>query len=182
MAERHLGLVRRIVGVVLRRAYAADREELIAAGMLGLVDATRRYDATRGTAETTFLSKRIKGAVWDHIRAAQPLTGLTRILRGREAGPMPVMVPIDKEYRLCTAHNADQMLIEREQREVIERGMGVLSGQQRHAIRLRYIHELSIAETARAMGISESAVLKHLRHGLDAMREECNVSSKPSSA
>jgi RNA polymerase sigma factor (sigma-70 family) len=175
MAERHLSLVRQMAEVVRRKAFTADREELIGAGMLGLVDAVRRYDATRGTAETTFLSKRIYGAMWDHLRAAQPMTGLSTIVRGRVAGPMPVMLPIETAYRQCTAENADHSLIERERRELLLRGVGVLSGQQRQAIRLRYIHELSVRETAREMGISNQGVYYHLRCGLDRMRQECRA-------
>lgn len=181
MAERHLGLVRRIVGVVLRRWTAADREELIGAGMLGLVDATRRYDATRGASEQTFLAKRIHGAMLDYLRATQQVAGVSRIVRG-DGGMMPVMVHMDLSKWLTAVETADQSLIERERRDIIRRGIGVLTGPQREAIRLRYFHELSVAEVAKVMGIGEQGVWYHLYRGLDAMREECKHYTKQSAA
>ena len=47
---------------------SAPRDELIAAGMAGLVEAASRFDPTRGAQFTTFAYYRVRGAVFDHIR------------------------------------------------------------------------------------------------------------------
>lgn len=44
------------------------REDLIAAGMLGLTEAAERYDATRQEPFVAFAEKRIRGAVLDELR------------------------------------------------------------------------------------------------------------------
>jgi len=47
-----------------------DREELARAGALGLVEAARRYDASRGVPFDRFAAQRIRGAILDAVRAA----------------------------------------------------------------------------------------------------------------
>jgi RNA polymerase sigma factor for flagellar operon FliA len=47
-----------------------DRDELIAVGMQGLVEAAARFDPKRGAAFGTFAYYRVRGAVFDHIRRA----------------------------------------------------------------------------------------------------------------
>lgn len=47
-----------------------DREELARAGALGLVEAARRYDPTRGVPFDRFAAQRIRGAILDAVRAA----------------------------------------------------------------------------------------------------------------
>ena len=44
------------------------REDLVAAGMLGLTEAAERYDATRNEPFLAFAEKRIRGAVLDELR------------------------------------------------------------------------------------------------------------------
>ena len=46
-----------------------DREELVAAGTLGLVEAARRFDGSRGVPFERWASLRIRGAVVDAVRA-----------------------------------------------------------------------------------------------------------------
>lgn len=46
-----------------------DRDELVAAGMLGLVEAARRFDAGRGVPFERWAALRIRGAVVDAVRA-----------------------------------------------------------------------------------------------------------------
>jgi RNA polymerase sigma factor for flagellar operon FliA len=47
-----------------------DREELARAGALGLVEAARRYDGSRGVPFQRFAAQRIRGAILDAVRAA----------------------------------------------------------------------------------------------------------------
>lgn len=51
------------------------RDDFIAAGFLGLVEAAGRFDATRGSDFRSFAFLRIRGAVIDHIRASSDLSG-----------------------------------------------------------------------------------------------------------
>lgn len=71
LIEHHLPLVEHIV----RRMAAGfprhvDRSELVSAGVMGLVEAARRYDTRRGVPFVQFASRRIRGAVLDLVRSS----------------------------------------------------------------------------------------------------------------
>lgn len=69
--EQHLPLVKHIVfQVAVHFPRHVDREELARAGALGLVEAARRYDDSRGVPFERFAAQRIRGAILDAVRAA----------------------------------------------------------------------------------------------------------------
>jgi RNA polymerase sigma factor for flagellar operon FliA len=71
LIEEHLPLVRHIVfQVAVHFPRHVDREELARAGALGLVEAARRYDESRGVPFDRFAAQRIRGAILDAVRAA----------------------------------------------------------------------------------------------------------------
>jgi RNA polymerase sigma factor for flagellar operon FliA len=70
-------LVAEIARVVPRHV---NRDDLVSAGMLGLLQAARSFDATRGTPFATYASRRIRGAVLDELRS---IDWATRTVRGR---------------------------------------------------------------------------------------------------
>jgi len=51
-----------------------ELEELVQIGMLGLLEATRKFDPKQGVTLSTFASKRIRGAIIDEIRKRSPLS------------------------------------------------------------------------------------------------------------
>ncbi len=71
LIEEHLPLVRHVVfQVAVHFPRHVDREELATAGALGLVEAARRYDGSRGVPFDRFAAQRIRGAILDAVRAA----------------------------------------------------------------------------------------------------------------
>jgi len=71
LIEEHLPLVRHVVvQVAVRFPRHVDREELARAGALGLVEAARRFDESRGVPFNRFAAQRIRGAILDSVRAA----------------------------------------------------------------------------------------------------------------
>jgi len=69
--ERHLPLVRHIVfQLATQFPRHVEREELVRAGALGLVEAARRFDPGRGIPFERFAANRIRGAILDAARAA----------------------------------------------------------------------------------------------------------------
>ena len=71
LIEQHLPLVEHIVfQVAVHFPRHVDREELARAGALGLVEAARRYDESRGVPFDRFAAQRIRGAILDAVRAA----------------------------------------------------------------------------------------------------------------
>lgn len=66
---RHGTLVARIAHHLAARLPASvDVNDLIQAGMIGLIEASRSYDASQGAAFETYASIRIRGAMLDEIR------------------------------------------------------------------------------------------------------------------
>ncbi len=71
MIEDNLPLVKHIVfQVAVHFPRHVDREDLARAGALGLVEAARRYDESRGVPFDRFAARRIRGAILDAVRAA----------------------------------------------------------------------------------------------------------------
>jgi RNA polymerase sigma factor for flagellar operon FliA len=81
----HTGLAK---GIALRLAgrvpKSVDMDDLVAAGMLGLIDAADRYDESRGIPFEAYSRRRIQGAILDVLRAEDHLTRRER-RAGREA-------------------------------------------------------------------------------------------------
>jgi RNA polymerase sigma factor for flagellar operon FliA len=71
LLTQHLPLVRRIALQMLAKLPASvELDDLIQVGMLGLLDASTRYEDNRGAQFETFASQRIRGAMLDELRAS----------------------------------------------------------------------------------------------------------------
>lgn len=83
LAESHVGLAVRIArGWMGRCRGGIDPADLEQAGMLGLLDAARRFDGGRNVSFAAFASVRIRGEICDLLRAHDPLTrGRRRAVR-----------------------------------------------------------------------------------------------------
>lgn len=69
LIERHAGLVRRIAYHLLARLPDSVLiDDLIQSGMVGLLEATRNFDASKGASFETFAGIRIRGAMLDEMR------------------------------------------------------------------------------------------------------------------
>ena len=69
MVTKHADLVRRIAHHLAARLPASvEIDDLIQAGMIGLIEASRSYDEEQGASFETYASIRIRGAMIDEIR------------------------------------------------------------------------------------------------------------------
>ncbi len=69
MVERHAPLVKRIAYHMLARLPASVQvDDLIQSGMIGLFEAAKNFDASKGASFETFAGIRIRGAMLDEIR------------------------------------------------------------------------------------------------------------------
>lgn len=87
LIEENIGLVVHIARRIARRMpNERDRDELVAAGMVGLVEAASRFDPTRGMTFSSFAGLRIEGAILDALRQADRLPrGVRTMQRAIEA-------------------------------------------------------------------------------------------------
>ena len=70
LLKQHQPMVRRMALQMLAKLPATvELDDLIQAGMIGLLDASTRYQDNRGAQFETFASQRIRGAMLDELRA-----------------------------------------------------------------------------------------------------------------
>lgn len=81
LIEAHLPQVRYIAErMIAKLPSSVDRDDLIGAGVLGLLDAVEKYDEMRGVQFKTYAETRIRGAMLDSLR---DLDWSSRSLRAR---------------------------------------------------------------------------------------------------
>ena len=69
LVEKHASLVKRIAHHLMARLPASVLvDDLIQAGMIGLLEASRNFDGSKGASFETFAGIRIRGAMLDEIR------------------------------------------------------------------------------------------------------------------
>jgi RNA polymerase sigma factor for flagellar operon FliA len=69
LVERHVPLVKRIAYHLLGRLPSeVQADDLIQAGVIGLLEAARQYDASQGASFETYAGIRIRGAMLDEVR------------------------------------------------------------------------------------------------------------------
>src|SRR5690348_7718166 len=71
VVERYGQMVRRVAAQLAARLPAnVDIDDLVQAGMIGLLEAVSRYDAGQGTQFETFAMQRVRGAMLDELRGS----------------------------------------------------------------------------------------------------------------
>lgn len=79
LAVRNLDLIARVVGrLPITTPPGLDRDDLLSAGTIGLLNAARTYQPMRGASFRTFAYLAIKSAVLDELRRHDPLPRGTR--------------------------------------------------------------------------------------------------------
>src|SRR5690349_14248271 len=75
----HLGFARAVASRTIDpRCHGADREDLLAWGIFGLVQAAQRYRDDRGSSFSSYAARRVRGQVLDALRERDPLTRSAR--------------------------------------------------------------------------------------------------------
>jgi RNA polymerase sigma factor for flagellar operon FliA len=118
LIEDNLPLVKHVMfQVSVRFPRHVDKDELVRAGVLGLVQAAHRYDPEKGVAFHHFAARRIRGAILDYVRsndwaprsvrqAGRSIEAISERL-ANELGRMPTSVELAAEMRLSLAELAD---------------------------------------------------------------------------
>ncbi len=85
LISAHTPLVHQIAKNIMRRLSSYFiLDDLIQAGMLGLVEASKRYKENHGATFKTFAGTRIRGAILDEIRTQCSFLSGTRLVKGLE--------------------------------------------------------------------------------------------------
>lgn len=71
VVKTHVGLVKRIAShLMMKLPQSIQHDDLIQSGMLGLLEAARHYDESKGASFETYASIRIRGNMLDEVRRA----------------------------------------------------------------------------------------------------------------
>lgn len=68
LVQRHIPLVHHFAHRLRSRASAVEMEDVVGAGMVGLLSAVCAYDPDRGCRFSTYAATRIRGAILDEVR------------------------------------------------------------------------------------------------------------------
>ena len=80
LAKSYLPIVRKIaMGLSNKAPPSVSMDDLIGAGLIGLMDAASRYDPERKEQFGAFVATRVRGAMIDELRAADPLSRDLRV-------------------------------------------------------------------------------------------------------
>ena len=125
LIERHYPLVRYIAERLLQTLpKSIELDDLISAGLFGLMDAIRGYDTSRGIKFKTYCSTRIRGSILDQLRSQDWVPRLVRLKASR----------IDRAYQRLTGEFGREPTHAELAKELsMEHGDLVLEIQEAHA-------------------------------------------------
>lgn len=96
LLETHLPLIRYHANQLIRRVPdSIEMDDLIDAGVLGLLDGADRFDPTKGAQFKTFISYRIRGSMIDYLRACD---WMPRGLRDSSKELQQAMSVLEQQY------------------------------------------------------------------------------------
>ena len=188
----HLAFARAVAARSLDpRCRGADREDLIAWGVVGLVQAAQRYRGDLGASFGAYAARRVRGQVLDALRERDPLTRTER-RAFREAQKVsedlpPPYVEISLE-RLAELGDADVAMAASSARRHDPRWSAVIVALQRltpierRVLVLAYGRELTLREIGERVGLSESGTCRVRARALRKLRAACAAAPQSEAA
>jgi len=179
LVKNHALLVKRIAHHLLGRLpQSVQLDDLIQAGMLGLLEATRHYDSTKGASFETYAGIRIRGYMLDEIRRndwvprsvyrnSRMISEAVRDLEhclGREAkdvyGFDDLGVTDDSLYGE-EGKNSDEPHLNAFRNDLMNHLSEVIKSlpkKEQLVLSLYYEHDLNLKEIGEVLGVSESRI------------------------
>lgn len=190
----HLPLVERIVAHFMRRLpRSVQREDLMAAGMLGLFHALRWSAHTCPEMFASYARIRIRGSIVDELRrhdwsprrrkeaapnGAEPASNVTSITApAAEARPRVTVVAFDDLWAGAAAGFAEECpsplesMLERREHESLHTAVAALPEREREIVRMRYFQGMPSKAIAQAMGLSEARISQLHARATSRLRE-----------
>ena len=164
LIERHLPLVR---SVARRFAGGAEPlEDLVQVGAIGLIKAVDRYDADRGVVFGAYAAPFIAGEIRHHIRdRCSPV----RVPRRLQAEGVRVSTV---ELELAADAPLSDPMGQAHDRLALGAALRSLAPRERRIVHLRFTEDLSQAQIASRIGLSQVQVSRSLRGALVRLHEQ----------
>jgi RNA polymerase sigma-B factor len=165
LIERHLPLVR----AVARRFAGGEEplEDLVQVGTIGLIKAVDRYDPSRGVALGAYATPSIAGEIRHHLRDRSAPVRVPR--REQAAGVRVTAVELDA---VGDRAQANDPVAAAHERLALRGALRSLHARERQVVQLRFGDDLSQAQIAARVGLSQVHVSRTLRRALHRLRDQ----------
>jgi RNA polymerase sigma factor FliA len=172
LVHQHLHLVRAIARRVRRELDGhVEIEDLEGHGMEGLVQAAARFDRRRGASFATFAAYRIRGAMYDAVRALGRYSR-REVAEHRAAAALTAQpLPSDPDAVAGDAPPADEIAAARERRRQLHDAVARLPGQESQVIRKVYFEDKMLTDAGAELGLSKSWSSRLHARAVDRLRE-----------
>lgn len=179
--DPYLGVVEQVVARVLRRLPRnVVREDLVAAGMYGLMDALRRNKGERDDRFEAYVRIRVRGAIIDELRNQDWLARTARAHaneQAREAGrsTSSTIVGIDdlpEAQRTLPSFDSSpfDLVARRSERTALAKAVASLPTREAQIVDLHYFQGVQFKEIAAQMNVSEARVSQLHSRALGMLR------------
>jgi RNA polymerase sigma factor for flagellar operon FliA len=179
----HLGFARAVASRSLDpRCRGADREDLIAWGVFGLVQAASRYRGDLGAPFGAYAARRVRGQVLDALRDRDPLTRTERRAfreqqKISEDLPQPyVEVSLDRLSELGDVDVAQRSSAPARadpRWHAVAGALASLTPIERKVVVLAYAKGMTLKEIGARVSLSESGVCRVRARALKKLRARC---------
>jgi RNA polymerase sigma factor FliA len=166
--EEHLPLVHQTVRRFLRKLPPnVSRDDLVSAGVFGLMDALRKNGGGEGPAFTWYARIRIRGAIVDALRQQDWLSRRARwaVASGEGKGATAVvsfedMAAVEQETAMADAHATDpaEQAEANDTRAQLERAVATLPDRERLIVSMHYFEGVLFKDIGTLLGVSEPRV------------------------
>jgi RNA polymerase sigma factor for flagellar operon FliA len=181
----HLGFARAVASRALDpRCRGADREDLVAWGVVGLVQAARRYRDDAGAPFGAYAARRVRGQVLDALRERDPLTRSARrayrAARDQDVDLPPPIVEVSLDR--CIAAGLDpgaggarpgRTRCSDPQWRRVAHELRRIDPVERKVLVLSFARGLTLREIGAQIGLSESGVCRLRARALRHERARC---------
>jgi RNA polymerase sigma factor FliA len=177
--KRFLPLVHQVVAGLARRLPAnVLRDDLLAAGVFGLVDSLRKNGGDDGATFEWYARIRIRGAIFDELRAQDWLPRRARQAETKAATGAPKslmslheMTVSDEAIHLATSTESPADEIEaRSERRALARAIEQLPERERQIVGLHYFKGVKFKDIGVELGVSEPRISQLHARALDRLR------------
>jgi RNA polymerase sporulation-specific sigma factor len=171
LIERNL----RLVAHIMKKYYAnaADQEDLISIGTIGLIKGVTTFDPSKGARLGTYAARCVENEILMHFRSqkksGQDVSLSDYIETSADGAPLALMDVLGQEDDLT-----EQMSAREQVRQLVDAVQTVLTEQERQVIVLRYglggCQPQRQREVAQITGISRSYVSRIEKRALEKLR------------
>ncbi len=166
--SRHMLLVKQVVARFLRRLPAnVLRDDLLAAGVFGLIDSLRKNGGDQGPTFEAYARIRIRGAILDELRTQDWLSRRARWavsdkVEAGEGAPMALigLDDVDANSALVDeeADDAEAQMVSEEDMKHLRDAVERLPPREATIVRMHYFHGARFKEIGAALGVSEPRI------------------------